>query len=113
MPVTVRQVLQCATVNGARCAAILDRAGTLTPGKEADIVVIRADAMNVYPLNSELGAVVQAAGVHDVDGSLSAGRSASVVEFSSASTCRDIDSLSMNHGTTVRAINSKLDILAS
>ena len=67
MPVTVRQVLQCATVNGARCAAILDRAGTLTPGKEADIVMIRADAMNVYPLNSALGAVVQAAGVHNVD----------------------------------------------
>lgn len=67
MPVSVRQVLQCATVNGARCAAILDRAGTLTPGKEADIVMIRADAINVYPLNSALGAVVQAAGVHNVD----------------------------------------------
>ena len=29
--------------------------------------MIRADAMNVYPLNSALGAVVQAAGVHNVD----------------------------------------------
>jgi cytosine/adenosine deaminase-related metal-dependent hydrolase len=67
MPVTVRQVLQCATVNGARCAAVLDKAGTLTPGKEADIVMIRADAMNVYPLNNALGAVVQAADVHNVD----------------------------------------------
>jgi cytosine/adenosine deaminase-related metal-dependent hydrolase len=67
MPVTVRQVLQCATVNGAACAAVLDRAGTLTPGKEADVVVIRADDMNMYPLNNAPGAVVQAAGVHNVD----------------------------------------------
>jgi len=66
-PVTVRQVLQCATVNGARCAALLDKCGTLTPGKEADIVMIRADGMNVYPLNNALGTVVQAADVGNVD----------------------------------------------
>lgn len=67
MPVTVRQILQCATSNGATCAAVLDRAGTLTPGKEADIVMIGADEMNLYPVNNALGTVVQAAGVHNVD----------------------------------------------
>ena len=66
-PVTVRQVLQCATVNGAKCAALLDKCGTLTPGKEADIVMIRADEMNVYPLNSAPGTVVQGADVRNVD----------------------------------------------
>jgi 5-methylthioadenosine/S-adenosylhomocysteine deaminase len=66
-PVTVRQVLQCATSNGARCAALLDKCGTLTPGKEADIVMIRADEMNVYPLNSAVGTVVQGADVRNVD----------------------------------------------
>jgi len=66
-PVTVRQVLQCATVNGAKCAALLDKCGTLTPGKEADIVMIRADEMNVYPLNSAVGTVVQGADVRNVD----------------------------------------------
>ena len=66
-PVTVRQVLQCATVNGAKCAALLDKCGTITPGKEADIVMIRADDMNQYPLNSALGTVVQAADVGNVD----------------------------------------------
>ena len=58
---------QCATVNGAKCAALLDKCGTLTPGKEADIVMIRADEMNVYPLNSALGTVVQGADVRNVD----------------------------------------------
>jgi len=66
-PVTVRQVLQCATVNGAKCAALLDKCGTITPGKEADIVMIRADEMNVYPLNNAVGTVVQAADVRNVD----------------------------------------------
>ena len=66
-PVTVRQILQCATSNGARCAAVADRAGTLTPGKEADLVMIRADDMSVYPLNNAVGMVVQAAEVHNVD----------------------------------------------
>jgi cytosine/adenosine deaminase-related metal-dependent hydrolase len=66
-PVTVRQILQCATVNGARCAALLDKSGTLTPGKEADIVMIRTDEINLYPLNHAIGTVVQAADVHNVD----------------------------------------------
>jgi cytosine/adenosine deaminase-related metal-dependent hydrolase len=66
-PVTVRQVLRCATVNGAKCAALVDKCGTLTPGKEADIVMIRADEMNVYPLNNAVGTVVQAADVRNVD----------------------------------------------
>jgi 5-methylthioadenosine/S-adenosylhomocysteine deaminase len=66
-PVTVRQVLRCATVNGAKCAALLDKCGTITPGKEADIVMIRADEMNVYPLNNAVGTVVQAADVRNVD----------------------------------------------
>lgn len=66
-PVTVRQVLQCATVNGAKCAALLDKIGTIAPGKDADIVMIRADEMNVYPLNNAVGTVVQAADVRNVD----------------------------------------------
>jgi cytosine/adenosine deaminase-related metal-dependent hydrolase len=50
--VNVRDVLECATVGGATCAGLLDKCGTLTPGKEADIVMIRADDINVYPSNN-------------------------------------------------------------
>ena len=66
-PVTVQQVMECATVNGARCAALLHKCGSLTPGKEADVVMIRADDINVYPLNNAIGTVVQAADVRNVD----------------------------------------------
>ena len=45
-------------VAGARCADLEGKVGTLTPGKEADIVLLRADRINVWPLNNAPSAVV-------------------------------------------------------
>jgi 5-methylthioadenosine/S-adenosylhomocysteine deaminase len=66
-PVTVREVLECATVNGAACAGLSDKCGSLAPGKEADIVMIRTDDINLYPSNHALGTVVAAADIKNVD----------------------------------------------
>ncbi|WP_222869802.1 amidohydrolase family protein [Actinomadura decatromicini] len=55
---TVRDVLRYGTVNGAKHLGLAGKTGTLTPGKEADIVVLDATALNVAPLNSAPGAVV-------------------------------------------------------
>jgi 5-methylthioadenosine/S-adenosylhomocysteine deaminase len=55
---TCRDVLEFATIDGARCAGLDGRIGTLTPGKEADIVMLAADRLNVWPLNNAPGAVV-------------------------------------------------------
>jgi cytosine/adenosine deaminase-related metal-dependent hydrolase len=44
---TARQILEMATVNGARVAGLGDRTGTLTAGKQADVVLIDATAVNV------------------------------------------------------------------
>ncbi|MER7079662.1 Cytosine/adenosine deaminase [Saccharopolyspora kobensis] len=55
---TVRDVLRYATVNGAEHLRLDRKAGSLTPGKEADIVLLDATALNVAPLNSVPGAVV-------------------------------------------------------
>ena len=65
--VDVREVLECATVNGAACAGLAARCGTLTPGKEADIVMIRTDDINLYPSNNAIGTVVAAADIKNVD----------------------------------------------
>src|SRR5262245_8119016 len=51
--VSVRETLECATVNGAANAGLLAKCGTLTPGKEADIVMIRTDDINLYPRSEE------------------------------------------------------------
>ena len=55
---TCRDVLAFATIEGARCAGLEEKAGTLTPGKEADIVILAADRIDVWPLNNAPGAVV-------------------------------------------------------
>ncbi len=66
-PVTVRDLLECATVNGAACAGLSRKIGALTPGKEADIVMIRTDSVNLYPPNNAIGTVVAAADSSNVD----------------------------------------------
>lgn len=73
-PVNIRDVLECATVNGAVCAGLADKTGTISPGKEADIVLIRADDINLYPSNNALGTVVQAADRSNVDTVIIGGR---------------------------------------
>ncbi len=57
-PLTTRDVLRYATVNGAKHLRLDGKVGTLTPGKEADIIILDAEAINVAPLNQVPGAVV-------------------------------------------------------
>ena len=64
--ITSRQVLEWATIDGARVAGIADRTGSLTPGKKADIVIIDGSAVNVAPIIDPVGAVVCAADVSNV-----------------------------------------------
>ena len=42
---------------GASCANLDSKVGTLTPGKEADIVMLKADRLDVWPLNNAPGVV--------------------------------------------------------
>src|SRR5207253_8136057 len=65
-PLTVRDTLELATVNGARVNGVIDRVGTLTPGKRADIVAINALEWNTLPLNNAFGTVVSAADTRNV-----------------------------------------------
>jgi cytosine/adenosine deaminase-related metal-dependent hydrolase len=57
-PLTTREVLRYATMNGAKALRLDGKVGSLTPGKEADILILDATAINVAPLNQVPGAVV-------------------------------------------------------
>jgi cytosine/adenosine deaminase-related metal-dependent hydrolase len=57
-PLTTRDVLRYATMNGAKHLRLDKKTGSLTPGKEADILILDATAINVAPLNQVPGAVV-------------------------------------------------------
>jgi 5-methylthioadenosine/S-adenosylhomocysteine deaminase len=71
--ITSRQVLSWATIGGAEVAGIADRTGSLTPGKQADIVIIDGSAVNVAPIIDPVGAVVCAADTSNVKTVLVAG----------------------------------------
>ena len=72
--ITSRQVLEWATLGGAKVAGIADRTGSITPGKKADIVIIDASAVNVAPVIDPVGAVVCAADTSNVKTVLVDGR---------------------------------------
>lgn len=55
---TCRDMLEFATIAGARCAQLDGKVGTLTPGKDADIVMLRADRLDIWPLSNAYGTVV-------------------------------------------------------
>jgi cytosine/adenosine deaminase-related metal-dependent hydrolase len=57
-PLTTRDVLRYATINGAKALGLDSKTGTLTPGKEADIIILDAQSINVAPVNNVPGAVV-------------------------------------------------------
>jgi 5-methylthioadenosine/S-adenosylhomocysteine deaminase len=56
--VTCREVIEMATIAGARTAHLDPKIGTLTPGKEADITMLATDRINVFPLNNVPGTIV-------------------------------------------------------
>jgi 5-methylthioadenosine/S-adenosylhomocysteine deaminase len=64
---TAEQVLRMATIDGAYVAGLEDRTGSLTPGKQADVVLIDARALNVAPVIDPVAAVTLSADVSNVD----------------------------------------------
>ncbi len=71
---TARQVLTWATVEGARANGLEDTTGTLTPGKAADLILLRTDRLNVTPLNDPAAAIVTGMHTGHVDTVMVAGR---------------------------------------
>ncbi len=70
----VRDVLRFATINGAKHLRLDHKTGSLTPGKEADIIILDATAHNVAPLNHVPGAVVSLMDTSNVETVIVAGK---------------------------------------
>jgi 5-methylthioadenosine/S-adenosylhomocysteine deaminase len=67
-------MLRLATLDGAKALGLADRVGSLRPGKQADIVLLRADAPNLLGAQDLIGAVVSSAHAGNVDTVLVAGQ---------------------------------------
>jgi 5-methylthioadenosine/S-adenosylhomocysteine deaminase len=72
--ITTRAVLAYATIEGARANGLAHKTGSLTPGKEADIIMLRTDRINVMPINDPIGAVVWGMDTSNVDSVFVAGK---------------------------------------
>jgi cytosine/adenosine deaminase-related metal-dependent hydrolase len=70
---TSREVLEFATIEGARVCGLEQRTGSLTPGKQADVVLVRCDDTNTYPVIDPVSTVVLQADTRNVDTVLVAG----------------------------------------
>jgi 5-methylthioadenosine/S-adenosylhomocysteine deaminase len=58
LKLTCRDALEFATIEGARAVGMDGKIGSLTPGKRADVILIRTDNFGMTPLNNPIGAVV-------------------------------------------------------
>ncbi|MFB9928299.1 amidohydrolase family protein [Amycolatopsis halotolerans] len=56
-----RDLLEFATVDGARTCGREDRTGSISVGKDADLVLIDAEDLSVFPVNDPVSTVVTAA----------------------------------------------------
>ncbi|MFI6375660.1 amidohydrolase family protein [Streptomyces sp. NPDC050546] len=69
-----RDLLEFATVDAAHSCGLDARTGSLTPGKDADIILLRTDDLTVFPVTDPVGTVVSAGHPGLVDTVLVAGR---------------------------------------
>lgn len=72
--ITATEALSWVTVEGARMLRQLHRIGTLAPGKQADLVLVRADTLNMRPVHDPVAAVVFQASLANIDSVMVAGQ---------------------------------------
>ena len=71
---STRDVIRFATVDGARVAGVGRETGSIEPGMQADIILLRTDRPNIFPINDPIGAVVWGMDTSNVDRVFVAGR---------------------------------------
>jgi 5-methylthioadenosine/S-adenosylhomocysteine deaminase len=72
--ISANDILEFATIDGAKALKLDQKVGTLTPGKEADLIMIRATDLNMFPVNDPIGTIVQCAHTGNVDSVFVAGK---------------------------------------
>ena len=71
---TTRSSIKQATIHGATAVGLGEVTGSLEPGKQADIIMLRTDRPNILPVNDPIGAVVWGMDTSNLDSVFVAGR---------------------------------------
>jgi 5-methylthioadenosine/S-adenosylhomocysteine deaminase len=64
---TARRALEMGTIDGARALGLDNQIGSLTPGKRADVIMVRTDGVNMGVFTDPAHMLVEAAEEADVD----------------------------------------------
>lgn len=96
---TAEDSLELATIEGARANGLDRKTGTLSPGKEADLIMLRTDRVNVIPVNDPIGAVAVGMDTSNVDTVLIRGKAVK----------RDGRLVGIDHGALERLVNAARD----
>lgn len=67
MPLTMKRLVRLATLDGAIDLGIAERTGSLSPGKRADIILVRTDEINMTPAGDPYEMLVSLAEPSNVD----------------------------------------------
>jgi cytosine/adenosine deaminase-related metal-dependent hydrolase len=65
--ISSERVLQMATIDGARALGIDDQVGSLTPGKRADLILVRTTDVNMMPKTVPTRMLVQSAEPNNIE----------------------------------------------
>ena len=105
---TTKKLVQMATIDGAEDLGFADRTGSLTPGKRADLILVRAGDPHVSPHMGDIGdpydALVQLAQPSDVDTVVVDGR---ILRRKGAFTALDYGKLLADAAQSVAALKQK------
>lgn len=88
--ITQTRCLEMGTINGAKAMGIADKTGSLVPGKRADIILLRANDINMMPFNDGHSAVLHSATTRNVDTVIVDGR---VLKFGGKIISVDVDAV--------------------
>lgn len=103
--ITTRDVLDFATLSGARTLRLDDRTGSITPGKQADLIVVDAEAINTMPLHDPVGTLVLGADRANITSVWVAGQ---VRKWDGRLVCVDVGALRTQVHDSVAAIADRL-----
>lgn len=105
--VTTRDALGWITLNGAQALGLDSRTGSLTPGKQADIVILDATAWNMWPVHDPYSTVIMEANIGNVQDVIVAGK---FKKLAGKLLCPDAEKIKLELAASGRRIVSQLAI---
>ena len=103
---SARRVLEMATIDGARDLGIADRVGSLTPGKRADVILVRTTDLNMAPFTDPVRMIVQSAQPYNVDTVVVDGR---ILKRNGRLTSIDVERVTRDAQDTIAKIQRQVE----